>query len=243
MIHYHGGPITPERAAFQVWKGHHAFVSFAYPDQIGIASHCSQSFAIDNGAFTFWKQKKKVNWKEFYRFCDQWIYHPGCNWAVIPDIIEGEELDNDRMIKQWPFKDRGVPVWHLNESFSRFQRLCDNWPRVSLGSSGEFDVKHPKRCIERIREAFSHITNESGYLQTKIHGMRMLNTTIFTAVPLSSADSTTVARNVGLDVHWQNGIAPMSKGVRGLVLLDRIEHFNSPAKLPQKIGIMKGFGF
>lgn len=55
MIHYHGLPITPATAAFAAVGGGHAFVSFRYADQLGLALEICQSFAVDNGAFSAWK--------------------------------------------------------------------------------------------------------------------------------------------------------------------------------------------
>ncbi|ELD8288965.1 hypothetical protein QJD89_004630, partial [Salmonella enterica] len=55
MIHYHGGPITPDTCAMKAWKGRHAFISFAHSGQINLAAEYCQSFALDNGAFTAWK--------------------------------------------------------------------------------------------------------------------------------------------------------------------------------------------
>jgi hypothetical protein len=55
VIHYHGTPITPETAAIRVLRGRHAFVSFADPRAIETAAGVCQSFALDNGAFSFWK--------------------------------------------------------------------------------------------------------------------------------------------------------------------------------------------
>ncbi len=36
MIHYHGLPITPATAARAAVTGGHAFVSFRYPEQLGL---------------------------------------------------------------------------------------------------------------------------------------------------------------------------------------------------------------
>lgn len=47
MIHFHGGPITPDTCALKAWKGRHAFISFANPGQIALASEVTQSFALD----------------------------------------------------------------------------------------------------------------------------------------------------------------------------------------------------
>ncbi|EJG4160400.1 hypothetical protein M9530_004977, partial [Escherichia coli] len=59
MIHYHGGPITPDTCAMRAWKGRHAFISFAHSGQINLAAEYCQSFALDNGAFTAWKAAGK----------------------------------------------------------------------------------------------------------------------------------------------------------------------------------------
>ena len=60
----------------------------------------------------------------------------------------------------------------------------------------------------------------------------MLNKDIFTHVPLSSADSTNVARNIGIDKSWVGSpYAPASKETRTQVLVERIESFNSASSL------------
>jgi hypothetical protein len=51
----------------------------------------------------------------------------------------------------------------------------------------------------------------------------MLDPAVFARVPLASADSTNVARNMGLDVRWNGPYVPRSLDARALVLADRIE--------------------
>jgi hypothetical protein len=50
MIHYHGGPCTPNTAGIALWERRHAMVSFARPNQIRLAAEICQSFAIGYGA-------------------------------------------------------------------------------------------------------------------------------------------------------------------------------------------------
>ena len=77
MIHYHGLPITPSTAAAAAISGGHAFVSFRHPDQIGIALHACQSFALDNGAFSAWKADEPItDWNRYYDWCDGLLKHP-----------------------------------------------------------------------------------------------------------------------------------------------------------------------
>lgn len=89
MIHYHGGPITPIEAVAKIWRGRHGFVSFAHPQQLPLVAEICQSFGLDNGAFSFWKNGKTPDsWSDYYNFVDEWRRHPGFDWAVIPDVID-----------------------------------------------------------------------------------------------------------------------------------------------------------
>lgn len=232
MIHYHGGPITPETCAAKAWQGRHAFVSWAHSYQIELAAAICQSFALDNGAFSIWKSGRAVPWTGYYDWADQWLRHPACDWAVIPDVINGTEAENDALIQDWPLGIKGVPVWHLNESIDRLVRLCgDGWPRIALGSSAEYDVSTPSKCVARLAEALAPISDEQGRPLVKLHGLRMLNPYLVTRVPLASADSTNVARNIGIDSAWKGTYTPATKELRATVLVERIESHQPPASM------------
>ena len=45
MVHYHGGPFSDPLTAVAVWRGRHAMISFARPEQIRMAADICQSFA------------------------------------------------------------------------------------------------------------------------------------------------------------------------------------------------------
>lgn len=235
MIHYHGGPITPDICAIRAWKARHAFISFAYPSQIKLASEICQSFAIDNGAFSIWKKagKNRPDWSGYYEFIAEWGNHPGFDFAIIPDVIDGGESENDALLDEWPHGlIRGVPVWHMNESDSRFIRLCNDYSRVAIGSCGEYDVKSPSKAVSRLKDIIRHVVDKYNRPICKLHGLRMLNPSIFTQLPLASADSTNIAQNIGKDKNWKNGnYPPASKETRSLVMAERIESYNSSACL------------
>jgi hypothetical protein len=125
-----------------------------------------------------------------------------------------------------------VPVWHLNESVDRLVKLAGDWPRIALGSTAEYDVSKPSTCIARLRQALAPISVD-GVPIVKLHGFRMLNPPIITSIPLSSADSTNVARNVRLDVKWRGTYAPATRETRAQVLVERIEHHDTPATLQE----------
>jgi hypothetical protein len=235
VIHYHGGPITPETSAYYAWRGRHACVSFADPRQIELAAVICQTFMLDCGAFTRWRQNPdgEPDWEGYYEWCDQWLFHPACDWAIIPDVIEGTEDENDVLLGKWPFGHRGVPVWHLNESPERLVRLAGEWPRVALGSAAEWDVSAPSKCLERLYDVLPAICHR-GQPKVKLHGLRMLSHRIITSVPLASADSTNVARNIGIDGNWASGVyMPATNETRAVVLTERIESHQSPARLDE----------
>lgn len=232
MIPYHGTPITPDTCALEAIRGGHAFVTYAAPQQIRLVAEVCRSFAIDNGAFIFWNNGiTQDDWGKFYAWLSAWLHHPRLDFFVIPDVIEGSEEENDALIAACPYKEKGAPVWHTNESPERLQRLAAQFARVCIGSSGEYDVSFRTRYIARIKEVLRPICNSQGFPTTKIHLLRALNPAIFTQLPASSADSTNVGRNIGMDSRWKGTFQPRSKVVRTRILVDRINHFNSACRL------------
>jgi len=230
MIHYHGCPITPEADGARILKGKHAMVSFAHPSQLPMVAEVCQSFCLDNGAFSAWRSGDPVtDWSKFYEWVEFWYRNPGFDFVLIPDVIEGSEGDNDRLIQEWPFsRTVGVPVWHLHESLDRLEKLVNEWPRISFGSSGRYERVGDRIWWGRMSEAMRVCCDDLGRPKSKLHGLRMLDPAVFTKLPFSSADSTNVARNVGIDKNWEGSrYAPKSKTIRGLILADRAEQFNS----------------
>jgi hypothetical protein len=230
MIHYHGLPITPNTCAIYAIQAGHAFVSFAHPEQLSTAIDVSQSFAIDNGAFSAWMSGNPVkDWKPYYEWALNCQKIPSCDFAVIPDVIDGTEDENDAMLKECPLPTWfSAPVWHMNESIERLIRLAFIYPRVCLGSAGEFSEIGTFKWWSKMGEAMRAICDDQGRPMCKLHGLRMLDPAIFTKLPLSSADSTNIARNVGQDNKWKAGnYLPPTKESRAQVMRSRIEAFNA----------------
>lgn len=240
MIHYHGLPITPASSAVAAVSGGHAFVSFRHPQQLGIALECCQSFAVDNGAFSAWMAGEPVqDWTEYYAWVRELSRAPGFDFAVIPDVIDGDEHANDVLVSEWPFKTHhaflGAPVWHLHESIARLVRLAENWPRVCIGSSGEYSTVGNAKWWHRIAEVMNAVCID-GLPITKLHGLRMLNPEVFSRLPLHSADSTNIAQNIGIDSAWRGPYSPPSKDARAIVMRQRIESYQSARSwVPQPI--------
>jgi hypothetical protein len=243
VIHYHGTPITPYLAALALYTRRHAMVSFARPDQMELCAEICQSFSLDNGAFSFWTAGAGgVDVKGYAAWVRQWDRHPGFDWCLIPDTVDGDEDANDRLAAEWfqAGMRHGVPVWHMHESLDRLVRLCHTHQRVALGSSGEFSVVGNIPWWNRMTEAMNAICDENGHPPCKLHGLRMLDPTVFSQLPLASADSTNVARNIGIDAKWDRSpYVPRSKQVRALVLADRIEHHTSAARWMDTRGVQK----
>lgn len=229
MIRYHGSPITPLDAAYAVWRGKHGMVSFANPEQISLLAEVSQSWTIDNGAYSFWGQGTPYPFEAFMDFCYQWRDHPGLDWIVAPDVIGGSEDENDALLEKFidqrpvpiPFI---VPVWHLDESVPRLVDLSNHYDRIALGSAGEYELGTPE-WWGRIGQAMDAIC-EDGKPRVKLHGLRMMNPALFGKIPFASVDSTNVAQNLGAP-RWNSPYQPLTKTARAITLADRIE--NSPA--------------
>jgi len=232
MIHYHGLPITPTPVANYAVQAGHAFVSYAHPEQVSTAIEVCQSFAIDNGAFSAWKSgKPTTNWDAYYEWALNLKKVPSCDFAVIPDVIDGSESDNDFLLEDCPLpKWFGAPVWHMHESLERLEQLANYYVRVCIGSSGEYTTVGTAEWWSRIGAAMRVICDDMGRPICKLHGLRMLDPAIFTRFPFSSADSTNIARSVGIDSKWRKGnYPPPTKEARAQVMRSRIEAHNAPA--------------
>lgn len=238
MIHYHGLPITPGTAAIRAVSAGHAFVSYAHRQQLDIAiTHC-QSFAIDNGAFSAWKSGNAIrDWGPFFDWADDVSRLPNCDFVVIPDVIDGDLNAQTALIGAFlqRFGHRGMqvgaPVFHLHEPLHHARYLSDTWPRVCIGSSGEYSTVGTPEWWERIYEVIGAMCDGSGRPKCKIHGLRMLNPNVFSRLPLSSADSTNIGRNVGIDKNWRGTYLPQSKETRAFVMRERIEQWSSTSIL------------
>lgn len=198
ITHYHGTPIWG--GAGQVLdvavRDGGAFVSYARPDQLNRCLEVAASVALDNGAFSAWKSGLKIDWNDFYRWLEPYYYNPKVEFFCIPDVVDGGEDDNDKLIDLVPFefKSKAAPVWHLHEGLNRLKKLAGESERICLGSSGEFAAIRTKRWHARMHEAMISINEVNA--NCKIHGLRMLDGRVLGNYPLTTADSTNLACNV-----------------------------------------------
>jgi len=227
MRHIHGTPIGGTRQdVVRFLAGRDALVPSPRRDDMGAVAEVCRSFVFDNGAFSVWKRGEVLDVEDYTRWTEQWHRHPGFEWALIPDVIEGNEADNDAMLRDWPRHLPGVPVWHMHEDLGRLNRLCREWRTVALGSSGQWASPGTSAWWQRIAAAMKVCCDELGRPKAKLHGLRMLDPAIFTRLPLASADSTNAAVNCGsLDRFGM--YLPPTAAQRAAVIADRIEQHNS----------------
>lgn len=199
MIHCHGTPCGATREdVARFLSGRHALIPFVRPEDIGTAAELCQSFCIDNGAYSAWKQGTAVNWDEYARFVNEWRRHPSFDFAIVPDVIDGTERENDELVRVWreSFDPWVVaPVWHMHETLERLSQLVMEWPRVALGSSGDYATVGNDKWWARMSDAMAVACDDTGRPRAKLHGLRMLDPAIFSKLPLASADSTNAVRN------------------------------------------------
>ena len=224
-------------------------VSFASHRCIEIAAEVCQSFCIDNGAYSCWTRDEKFDIDAYAKFVEKWYRHPACDWYAIPDVIDGTEQDNIAMRSVWREVcpdgawAMGVPVWHMHESLEELKYLALAFRRVAIGSSGQYSVVGSESWWTRMAEAMGVVCDKDGRPTTKLHGMRMLDPTIFSALPLSSADSTNVARNAGIDSAWKGTYTPKTNETRAAIMMERIESHCSAARWSgETSGIQQNLG-
>jgi hypothetical protein len=200
-MHYHGTPITPVSVLNRL-AGSNFCVSYAAPGQIERCHQIGQSVMIDNGAFSFWNRMAGFSdWDGFANWARPFLHTP-TTWAVIPDVIDGSEEDNDQLIT-WLYKHhtdvwrKSAPVWHMHESLDRLRRLCHAYDKVCIGSSAQFKAIGSPSWHRRMEAAMNAVCDP--YPRAWLH---MLRGMAFSGgpYPFASVDSTDVARN-----HNRNG--------------------------------------
>jgi hypothetical protein len=190
-MHYHGTPITPVSALYEL-AGRCFCVSFAHPQDVRRCHEIGQSVMLDNGAFSAWTKGRRVDWAAYYAWADAWLDYP-TTWAVIPDVIDAGSQEQDALIREWPHGQRGAPVWHMDEPITRLLRLCDEWPRVCIGSTEEYAQVLSPAWERRMDEAWTEIAARHRRLPWvhMLRGMQLSGR----EWPFASVDSTDVARN------------------------------------------------
>ncbi len=191
MIHYHGTPITPLTALYEL-SGRHLCVSHQAPQDVARVHQIGQSVMLDNGAFSKWKSGLPTDWPSFYAWCERWLSYP-TTWAVIPDVIDGGSQVQEALLREWPHGHKGAPVWHMDEPLNRLLKLTEKWPRVCVGSTAEYAVVLSPSWERRMDECWNELAKRHRFLPS-IHMLRGLQCSGH-RWPFASVDSTDIARN------------------------------------------------
>ncbi len=204
MIHYHGTPITPIAKLMEL-GGCSFCVPYADGRDVARCHEIGEGVMLDNGAFTFWRERtggripsvKAVaagagDWTGFYRWVTPWLDYP-TTWAVIPDIIDGTEADNDRLLVEWFTRrlPKGAPVWHMHEPLDRLRRLVAGYAKVCIGSSAQYAKLGTADWHRRMEAAMDVACKHETPWLHMLRGMAFAGS----HYPFASVDSTSIAQN------------------------------------------------
>jgi len=227
MRHYHRTPIaeTAEEST-RFLHNRHALVPFHQPADAPLAFEVCRSVALDHGAVDIARDGGQLDLDGYIRWCEEWHRHPGFDWALIPDLIDGDEADNDALLRAWPKRIVGVPIYHLQEDPGRLLRLAESYPLVALRSGPRsWSLAGTTGWWGRMAIVLDAICDEHGRPLCKLHGQQMMAPDIFTALPLASVDGSCadMDQRAGRFGRYQ---AP-AKLQRNMVLADRLEALTS----------------
>lgn len=150
-----------------------------------------QSVMWDNGAFTTFRKGEMFDPAKFSEWVAPRLGHP--HWAVVPDVIDGDENEQRERIKEWRHpKELSAPVWHLGLSIEWLLELAEEWPKICFGSSAEYWQVGSESWERRVDRAFNEM--EKRGLRPWVHMLRGL-AMAGDRWPFASADSVNVARN------------------------------------------------
>ena len=234
MIKYHGTPIGGTKFdAIKFLKGRHALISMEYQNQVAEVLECSESFCLDNGAFTKWKKDgDDISLPDFLGFVVSLEKHPRMDFYIAPDKIMGTEADNNDLLESWLDMKGDIrncaPVFHLGEHPDRFLKLAEEYPLVCFGSTEKWARNGSRLWWKQMIPFMDYVTDEYGNLPCKVHGLRMLDINIFKHLPLHSGDSTNAAVNG--HISMKKGPYPCVERWQGSErIAQRVESYQSPA--------------
>jgi hypothetical protein len=204
-VHYHGTPITPITALYEL-AGRCFCVSHMAPSDVRRCHDIGQSVMLDNGAFSKWKTGKATDWPAYYEWCDRWLDFP-TTWAIPPDVIDAPSQEQDALLNEWPHgKRQAAPVWHMEEPTSRLLRLCDTgWSRVCIGSTAAYAIVLSDPWRMRMDETWNEIAKVFGRTPP-IHMLRGMQCSGM-RWPFASVDSTDIAQNHHRDQNTPRSMA------------------------------------
>jgi len=225
MIKYHGTPLTPRVVFDLALTGRNVLIPYPRPDNFMQAIEVCDKIILDNGAFSIWRQGGKPDWCKFYQWVEK--FRNNIEFYFIPDVIDGTEEENDHLVADYFLRGetKGVPIWHVNESFTRLDRLINSFDYIAIGSAGEYAQLGTWKWHTRMNEAMKVMCDDFGNPKVKIHMLRCLNPDIFTRYPFYSGDSTNLAQNHKRG-GWEN-------------ILNRLEKHDSPKRYGELQGLFK----
>lgn len=240
MIHYHGTPMggAREQRALAL-TGRDVLIPFLRPDDLSLALQLSRRIILDNSAFSYWKQGhgEYPCYEQYVDWVRPLLAHEKVDFCFIPDHIAGSPRQNDAYLSRWPadLAGRGVPVYHMHQPVSRLVALAQQYEHVGLGGGQGYEVLKSGRWWTRIHEMMQAVTDDAGRPLCHLHGLRMLDPKVFTQLPLSSGDSTNVARNSGQVKRFEKTEA-RTRGERAILIADRIESYGAAGTYGPKSG-------
>lgn len=233
MLKFHGTPIGgSKKDAIMFLSGRNALFSYFNKGHIEEVIECCDLFVVDNGAFSHWRTTGgTLDIDGYAKFVETYQKLPNHLFHIIPDVIDGTEEQNDKMLEQWESMNISTagsssPVFHLGESLDRFDRLSKKYSTVCLGSTSKWPRNGSKGWWELMSEFMTAICDSNGRPKCKLHGLRMLDPRIFTKLPLFSADSTNAAVN-GHRCMKEGALKDLERWQGNIRIAQRIEHWQS----------------
>lgn len=227
---YHGTPMTPIPALEAVLPGRGVCIPFARPESAQYVEPICDDRMYDCSAYTFWKQARKkgreweeVNrdWTAYYKFLEARLF-TGRAWAVIPDRIAAPTQLNDALITEWPHgKERGAPVWHMDEPVERISRLLDlGYERICFGWVGTFDpdigdIIAEERAVDcdAYHRKMDEVNDHLKGIWPNVHQFRGIAVAGRYPAKIKTADAASLAQN-GHRHDWRDNTICMFDGPR-----------------------------
>ena len=146
-IHYFGADISP-RSVLYTLAGKHFCVSFEYSGNTEVCHRIGSSVMLDNGAYTFWRNHGcREDWTPYYDWVRPWL-EVATTWAVIPDVIDGDEAMNNQLIGAWYHALATTAAPPRSGTSMNPSHVWNACPAISSGSVLDRRARLPKSVLK-----------------------------------------------------------------------------------------------
>ena len=152
----------------------------------------AKDFLLDSGAFTILSNNKiSADWDKYINGYAKFINENKITKFFELDIdyaIGYENVIKYRNKLETLTKQQCIPVWHKTRGIKEFEKMCQEYSYIAIGSSGR---NEDSKWLRDNPDALRWLIRKAHSKKCKVHGLGFTSLKLLKQMPFDSVDSTT----------------------------------------------------